>query len=153
MIRRLFPLLAVLFAAPASGQSRETPYWASLRAEVANMRVGPSESYPIDWVYKRKGLPVKVVRVMQGWRLVVDPDGARGWIFSALLSPERAALVIGEGLAPIRAEPSANAALRWNAEPGVVGKLGACEGNWCEFDVAGRKGWIEAARIWGEGEP
>ena len=153
MLRRLLPTLALVTAVPAAAQDRETPYWASLRSEEVNMRVGPSENYPVDWVYKRKGLPLKVVRVMQGWRLVVDPDGAQGWVFAALLSPERTALVVGEGLAAIRAEPSGASELRWRAEPGVVGKLGECEAGWCEFDVAGRRGWIEAGRIWGDGKP
>ena len=154
MLRRLLliPLLLVV-AMPAAAQDGEVPYWASLRAEQVNMRVGPSESYPIDWVYRRRGLPVKVVRLMQGWRLVVDPGGAQGWINARLLTPERTALVVGEGLAPIRAEPSATAALRWNAEPGVVGKLGNCESGWCQIDVGGRRGWIEADRIWGDGDP
>ena len=35
------------------------PYWASLRYGEVRMRVGPSEEYPVEWVYKRKGLPVK----------------------------------------------------------------------------------------------
>ena len=153
MLRRLLPILVLLVAMPAAAQERETPYWASIRAEVLNMRVGPSENYPIDWVYKRKGLPLKVVRVMQGWRLVVDPDGTQGWVFAALLSPERTALVTGDRLAPIRAEPSASAELRWNAEPGVVGKLGDCEGGWCAIDIGGRRGWIEAQRVWGDGDP
>ena len=153
MLRRLMPILVLFVAPPASAQDRETPYWASLRSEKVNMRVGPSENYPVDWVYQRKGLPLKVVRVMQGWRLVRDPEGTQGWVFAALLSPERTALVVGEGLAAMRAEPSGASELRWNAEPGVVGKLGDCEAGWCEFDVGGRKGWIEAGRIWGDGEP
>ena len=153
MLRRLIPFLALIAAAPAAAQERETPYWASIRSKEVNMRVGPSENYPVDWVYKRKGLPLKVVRVMQGWRLVVDPDGTQGWVFAALLSPERTALVTGDRLAPIRAEPSASAELRWNAEPGVVGKLGECRDGWCKFDADGRKAWVKAAAIWGEGEP
>jgi SH3-like domain-containing protein len=153
MIRRLLPLLALLPVTPASAQDRETPYWASLRAEVAYMRVGPSENYPVDWVYKRKGLPLKVVRVREGWRLVVDPDGAQGWIYVGLLSAERSALVTGEGLVPMRAEPSASAALRWYVEPGAVGMLGQCERRWCRFDVGGRAGWVEASRLWGDGDP
>jgi SH3-like domain-containing protein len=153
MLRRFLPLLLLAFAAPAWAQDGKVPYWASLRVETANMRVGPSESYPIDWVYKRKGLPVKVVRLMQGWRLVVDPDGTQGWINARMLTLERTAVVVGEGLAAIRAEPSAAAALRWNAEPGVIGKLGSCESEWCQIDVGGRRGWIEASRIWGDGDP
>lgn len=117
------------------------------------MRVGPSRDYPIEWVYRRQGLPVKVIRVQEGWRLVSDPDGDQGWIVARLLDPQRTALVIGDGLAPIRENPAAGSLLKWNAEPGVVGKLGKCEQGWCEFDVAGRKGWIEQNRLWGAGEP
>ena len=152
-MRRFLPVILLVLAVPASAQNREVPYWASLRADEVNMRVGPSESYPIDWVYKRKALPVKVVRLKEGWRLVRDPDGTEGWILSRLLSPERSALVVGQGPAPMRAEPSATAPLRWNVEPGVVGMLGACQSGWCDFDVAGRRGWIETARLWGAGEP
>ena len=141
------------FAAPASAQDREVPYWASLRAEEVNMRVGPSPNFPIDWVYKRQGLPVKVVRVMQGWRLVQDPDGTQGWIVARLLNPERTAIVTGEGVAAMRAEPNDGARLMWNAEPGVVGKLGNCEAGWCLFDVTGREAWIRQDRLWGAGKP
>ncbi len=57
---RLLSAIAFLaLATPAFAQDREVPYWATLRAEVVNMRVGPSEAYPIEWVYRRQGLPVK----------------------------------------------------------------------------------------------
>ena len=110
MFARLFLpfLLLATVAVPARAQERETPYWASIRATVLNMRVGPSADYKIDWVYRRPGLPVKVVRVMEGWRLIEDPDGARGWVVARLLSPERGAIVIGEGLADMRAGDSAD---------------------------------------------
>lgn len=153
MIKKCLALLALFVAAAAPAQSSNVPYWASISADEANMRVGPARTYPIDWVYARKGLPVKVLRVNQGWRYIEDPDGARGWMFSAMLSLERGAIVIGDTLAPIRAGPSEGAALKWNAEPGVVGALGKCEGAWCEFAIGGRSGWMEAARLWGTGNP
>ncbi|WFL77162.1 SH3 domain-containing protein [Altererythrobacter arenosus] len=144
---------ASLLAVPLTAQNRETPYWASIRASELNMRVGPSADYRIDWVYKRKGLPVKVVRVREGWRLIQDPDGTQGWVVARLLSPERSAIVIGDGLMPIREAPSASAKLKWNAEPGVVGMLGKCDGGWCEFNTDGHSGWVPADRLWGVGEP
>ena len=147
----LFALIAL--ASPVAAQNREVPYWATLRAEEVNMRVGPSEAYPIEWVYRRQGLPVKVVRVNQGWRLVEDPDGERGWVVARLLDPDRGAIVVGESLAEMRAGPEAGSALRWRAEPGVVGALGDCDEGWCELDVSGREGWVRAERLWGAGEP
>jgi SH3-like domain-containing protein len=149
----LAPLLAAVFAAPAGAQGREVPYWATLRADHVNMRVGPSEAFPIEWVYRRTGLPVKVVRIREGWRLVQDPDGERGWIVARLLSPDRGAIVIGQGLAEMRESPDTTARVLWRAEPGVVGRLRQCSNGWCELDVEGRKGWVRAGRLWGAGEP
>ncbi len=153
MLRGLLLIVGVLLAGPAVAQERAVPYWASLRVDEVNMRVGPSADYPIEWVYRRQGLPVKVVRVMQGWRLVEDPDGERGWIVARLLTPERGALVIGEGLAEMRAEPSPGARLLWRVEPGVSGRLGRCDAGWCKLEVGGREGWVPAERLWGAGDP
>ena len=147
-------VLLALLSSPAAAQDHDPPYWASLRADEVNMRAGPSEDYQIEWVYRRKSLPVKVVRIMEGWRLVRDPDGAQGWVVARLLNPARTALVTGKGLAAIRDAPADNGRLLWNVEPGVVGKLGDCETGWCEFDAGnGRKGWIRQARLWGAGDP
>jgi len=155
MRRSCFPLVVLALAllpAPATAQEREVPYWATLRVAEVNMRVGPSEAFPIEWVYRRQGLPVKVVRVMQGWRLVEDPDGERGWIVARLLNPKRGAIVVGEGLAEMR-ETAGSGRILWRAEPGVVGELGDCEEGWCEIDVSGREGWVRESRLWGAGEP
>jgi len=149
----LLVVLPTCLAAPTAAQDRDVPYWATLRSDEVNMRVGPSEDFPVEWVYRRQGLPVKVVRLNQGWRLVEDPDGARGWIIRRLLDPKRGAIVIGDGLAEMRASPESGAKLLWRVEPGVVGALGDCEDGWCRFDVNGNRGWIEAKRIWGDGDP
>ena len=140
-------------ASLANAQGRETPYWASMRADEVNMRVGPSADYRIEWVYKRKGLPVKVVRLREGWRLIEDSDGAQGWVVSRLLTPERGALVIGDGVAAMRAEPRSSGALKWKVESGAVGLLGQCEQGWCEVTIAGHKGWINSGRLWGDEAP
>ena len=134
-----------------NAQTREAPYWATIKPDELNMRVGPSTEYKIDWVYRRAGLPIKVVRLAGGWRLIQDVDGAQGWVLSSFLSPRRSALVVGEGLAAIRAKPDEGSKLKWNAEVGVVGYLGDCATGWCEFDVGGRAGWIRESRLWGAG--
>lgn len=153
-MRRLSIVLAIAAAAaPLAAQTRDVPYWASIKAEKLNMRAGPGRDFPIEWVYKREMLPLKVVRVHEGWRLVRDPDGAEGWVTANLLSAERSAMVTGEGLAEMRASPSDRAKLRWRLEPGVVGRLGDCEAGWCELDVAGHRGFVPAARLWGAGKP
>lgn len=154
-LARLVLLISALtmISVPAASQDREVPYWASLASEEVNLRIGPSERYRIDWVYRRVGLPVKVLRLQQGWRLIEEPDGTRGWVFNQLLSLRRTAIVTGEGLTALRELPDGASALRWNVEPGVIGELGDCETEWCELVVDGHAGWIARTRIWGAGEP
>lgn len=155
MVVRFLIVLALLtsLALPAHAQDREVPYWATIRASELNMRVGPSADYKVDWVYRRPGLPVKVVRIMEGWRLIEDPSGEQGWVVARLLSPERGAIVTGEGIAVLRAEPDGSAKVKWRVEPGVVGVLGDCSRGWCELSVGKRFGWILQSRLWGAGEP
>lgn len=145
--------IAIALAVPAAAQDAELPYWASISADEAYMRVGAGQQFPIVWVYGREGLPVKVVRLIQGWRYIEEPDGTTGWMSQRLLSRQRTAIVVGDDLAEMREAPSSNASLLWSLEPGVVGNLGDCADGWCELDVDGHIGWVEELRLWGAGEP
>lgn len=140
------------FAAKARADDSQTPpYWGALRADTVNMRVGPCEDYRISWVYHRVHLPVKVLRDMQGWRLVQDPAGARGWVNERFISHERTAVIISHGPAEMRSSGNAASTLKWRLLPGVAGKLGACANGWCQFEVDGRAGFVLQSRLWGAG--
>jgi SH3-like domain-containing protein len=116
------------------------------------MRVGPGRDYRISWTYVRKGVPLKVLRVMGGWRLVEDKDGSRGWILQQFLNRERAGIVTGS-ISEMRANKDGSGSLLWRVEPGVIGKLGECETQWCAFEIEGRKGFIRADNVWGAQKP
>lgn len=149
----LLSLLTLLVATPLAAQDREVPYWASIKTEELNLRAGPGRDYPVRWVYHRPGLPLKVIRVHEGWRLVRDPAGDEGWVTANLLSKDRGGIVIGKGLAAIREKPAKGSKLKWNAEPGVVGRIDDCDAGWCQFDVGGRAGFMRADRLWGSAQP
>ncbi len=156
--RAILTLLLAAALLPFGGGARaeeeiKVPYWASIRSDEVNLRVGPGEEYRIAWVYHRKLLPLKVLRTMEGWRLVQDPDGARGWMMARFLSRERGGFVQGKGPAIMRAEPDDSARLLWRVAPGVSGHLGDCASGWCRFDIGGRSGFMRQDRIWGAGEP
>lgn len=144
--------MALIVAGPASADD-DVPFWASIRASVINMRVGPGEEYKINWVYRRPGLPLKVLRVKDSWWLVQDPDGAQGWMLLRFLVRKRSAYVMGPGLAEMHDRAGDGGRLLWRLEPGVSGKLGDCAGGWCEFTVDDRKGYVAQARLWGAGAP
>lgn len=151
-MRRLI-LAALLLATPATAQEVKTPYWASIRPDEVNMRVGPGEDYRIAWVYRRKGLPLKVLRLKEGWRLVQDPDGAQGWMHQRFLTRERMVYVKAKAPTPMREEATDGAKLLWKLAPGVVAKLGECDAGWCEVSLGQRKGYVAQAQLFGAGEP
>lgn len=148
----LAALVATSIAVPSNAAPRRVPYWASLRASEVMMRTGPGRNFPADWLYRRPGLPVKVVRTYtvahSEWRRIEDPDGTQGWVQANLLSDQRTALVAGE-VRPLHAKPDDASPVLWRAEPGVVGKISACGNGWCRFDVRGQAGFVRAAHVLG----
>ena len=143
--------LVAAFAAvgPVGAQSDELPYWASIAVDEARMRKGPSPDVPVIWEYRRRDLPVRVVARYETWRKVEDPDGTTGWMAARLLSRTRTAIVT-RGPAAMRETASADAAIAFRAEAGVVGRITDCGEGWCLFDVRGKRGWIATDAIWGD---
>lgn len=146
--------LAVGIAMAASvgqawAQARKAPYFASIGAGEARMRTGPGRNYPVDWLYVRSGLPVRVVETYPHWRKIEDPDGTIGWMQANLLSDTRTAMVRGGEIRALLAEPRQGTRVLWRVEPKVIGRISDCEDGWCRFDVRGRGGYIEVANLWG----
>ncbi|WP_408589982.1 SH3 domain-containing protein [Novosphingobium sp.] len=129
------------------------PFWASLRKDQANMRVGPGRDYRISWIYVRGGVPVKVLRAREGWVLVEDQDGARGWMLTQFVTRKVHTGVVKGGPAEIRENKDGSGRLLWRAAPGVVGRLGDCAGGWCKVDIDGRQGFVSQTAMWGAGAP
>ena len=63
----------------------------------------------------------------------------------------RTAMVIGADPAAMRSDPADNAAVKWQLEPGVIGRLGDCEAGWCAMEIDRRDGFVRADRLWGAG--
>lgn len=157
MIRSIITALTLALAVPAMAQDSDatkglsglpTPRWASIGSGEANMRAGPGETYPVIWTYKRKGLPVEVVREWGIWRQVRDPDGDSGWMNKNLLSGKRTAMVRGKTV-NLYARAEFSSPRVWRAEPGVVGEIQVCDEGWCRISVGGRSGYLLAVDLWG----
>lgn len=126
------------------------PRFAALRSDDVNFRAGPGTRYPIEWVYRRRNLPVEIVREFDVWRLVRDEEGTEGWVHQATLTGRRSFIVIGAEHR-LRAAPSEGAATVARMAPGVVGRLVHCDANatWCEAQVKGYHGFLKRAAFWG----
>jgi SH3-like domain-containing protein len=146
-------LLALLFcAAPLIAMAAEktlpVPRFVSLRADEVNLRTGPGERYPIDWVLTRKGLPVEIVEEFEAWRKIRDAQGTEGWVHQRMVTGTRNVVVTGE-VRTLRAEPQSAAPAVARAEPGVIAHLLYCRDSWCRVELQGLTGWLKRSEVWG----
>ena len=133
-------------------RAAELPRFVSLKSDLANLRVGPGRRYPIDWVYKRRGLPLLVLQHFDQWRWVRDHEGTKGWMHRALLSTHRTAVIV-DGVQTMRESPSSSAPAILRAEAGVIADFLDCEGRWCRITLAGEEGWVPESALWGAAVP
>jgi SH3-like domain-containing protein len=148
IVRAVIAAFALAAALPVRGAEEKAPHFAALRVDPVNLRTGPGERYPIEWVYKRKGLPVEITAEFDVWRKVRDSDGTEGWVHQRMLAAVRNVVVTG-ALRTLRTDPAPDAAAVARAEPGVIGHLLECRGAWCRVEAQGVKGWLQRSEIWG----
>ena len=155
----LLALLALLSALAAPGAAAAEapgrapsglplPRFVSLDADKVNVRTGPGVRYPIAWVFVRHHMPVEVIAEFELWRKIRDIDGAEGWAHRSLLSGRRWAIVTGE-MRTLRRAPDQAAPPALFAEPGVQGRLRACDRELCKLEIQGLSGWLPRDQIWG----
>lgn len=159
MTRLFSALLAVTFLCAPGVLSAETgtrgpvtnllmPRFVSLKASEGNVRRGPSLNHRIDWVFKRRHMPMQVIGEYGHWRQVRDRDGATGWVHYSLLSGVRY-VIVQKDLLALYAKPDPATQVNAYAEIGVVARLGDCGYDWCEITADGSRGWVPKSSIWG----
>ena len=144
-------------ASAASDQSEGSglplPRFVSLKSDHVNVRGGPNKDHDVAWVYTRPGLPVEIMAEFENWRRIRDRDGTEGWVYHSLLSGKRTAYVAKSKSqndpVPLYESADPKSALRATLEPGVLGNVKRCNGQWCRFVGDGFDGWIEQERLWG----
>src|ERR1700724_97330 len=129
---RLLPVLlaSFVFSAPLAATaeneaSQKVPRFVSLRSDQVNLRVGPGENYPIEWVLTRKEMPVEIVKEFENWRMIRDWQGTEGWVHERMLTGKRAVVVKG-GIRTLHHQPAPASPPVARAQPGVIAKLLEC---------------------------
>jgi SH3-like domain-containing protein len=164
-LRRILLATGVLLGAAIAGPSRDAdaqmvigasglpiPRFVSLDTTEANMRRGPEERFPIEWVYKRKGWPLQVIGEYGHWRRVRDRDGATGWMHRVLLTGRRTGAV-SVSRTTMFEKPGGEGRVIAYLNEDVQGPLIECRPEWCLMSAAGRggeaEGWVRAVDLWG----
>ena len=91
-MRIKFFLLFFLFPCFVFAQEQTIPRFAALRSDLVNMRAGPGERFPIEWVYKSANFPVEIIDAYDTWYKIKDVDNTSGWVHKKMLTSKRYAL-------------------------------------------------------------
>lgn len=124
------------------------PRFVSLKAAEGNVRRGPSLTHRIDWVFKRRDMPLEVTAEYGHWRRVRDRDGQGGWMHYSLLSGVRT-VIVERDMLTLFAKPDASTRENAHLEMGVVARLGKCGPEWCRLTAGGQRGWAHKDTLWG----
>jgi len=129
--------------------AKKLPRFVTLGKDEVFVRTGPALQYPIKWVYKKRGLPVEIIREYETWRQVRDIDGSDGWVHHAMLSGYRNAIIKSKNDVTLLKKPDPGAAPVVRLEPHVVVTLDECEAAWCRIGISGFRGWTLRSNLWG----
>ena len=129
------------------------PRFVSLKSNRINLRVGPGRDYAVSWLYVKPGLPVEIIQEYDNWRRIRDQDGTEGWVLQTLLTGKRSAVAApwakgGEPVPMFGAAEEVSSVVA-KLEPGVLGKIEACDGQWCRMEAGGHDGFVRQTDIWG----
>jgi SH3-like domain-containing protein len=130
----------------------QVPRFVSLKSDRVNARVGPNRDQDVRWVYTRAGMPVEIVAEYENWRRIRDWEGSEGWVYHALLSGRRTAVVVPkkkEELVPLHSDADASSAVVAKLQDGVLMNLKSCDGKWCRVAGKNFEGYIAQERLWG----
>ncbi|HJQ60600.1 MAG TPA: SH3 domain-containing protein [Vineibacter sp.] len=130
------------------GTGLPLPRFATLRSDETNVRAGPGSRYPIDWVFKRKAMPVEIVAEYENWRKIRDWQGAGGWVHQSLLTGKRSVTITAKE-ATLHKTPAGTAAPVAKLQTEVICGVRSCSGDWCRVQVGPHVGWIERNKAWG----
>jgi len=146
------PLLAAPIERADGTTTLPVPRFVSLKAGKAMLRAGPDDRrFPILWEYRRRGLPLEIVREYGIWRQVRDHEGTVGWMNKSLLTGTRTGVITSPSGAPrlLYTAPDMQARIAWRIAPGAVVSITLCEDIWCRVAQGGRSGFILRTHLWG----
>jgi len=123
------------------------PRFVSLKFNEVNTRNGPGKRYPIRWVYKQKSLTVEIVEEFDHWRKIKDLNNDGGWVHESQLSGIRTTITTQKTALRDSAKRDARPLIRIGEN--VLGRIIACELDWCHLKIDNYKGWLPKKELWG----
>ncbi len=126
------------------------PRFASIKSNEVNARKGPGVSYPIEWVYIKKGEPIEIIAEFEQWRKVQDINKNGGWIHSSVLSGRRSCINNSSQPISMHYRASQESVVIAKILPNVRCSIKKCNKLWCKLICQNYTGWVSRKySLWG----
>ena len=146
MYKRLLLKTLILFFFPSIVYASDI--FLTLRNDKVNLRLGPSFDYPVKLFYKKKFLPVQIVKKSENFRKIKDHENNTGWIHVSQLSKKKAGIVVSDEIILYK-KPTKYSKPLAVIRKGRLCKISKCKKNWCKITSQEFKGWIKKEALWG----
>ena len=120
----------------------------SLKNNKVNVRLGPSKTYPVKFIYKNKYLPVLIIDEHYNWRKIKDYENDLGWVHISQLSRTRSTVTTKNNQV-IFSSPTIFSKPKARLEIYQVLIISECTKNWCKVKNSKINGWIKKNHLWG----
>ena len=142
-------ILFIILSFPVNAAN--LPFFGSLKSSKINLRTGPGERFPIQWVYTKPTLPVEVIDEFDVWYKIKERDETQGWIHKNMLSARRTALTATTYPVSVYKKKSFSAPVIAILKGEFIVNVLSCPKNesFCLIQTQGIKGWVQRKNLWG----
>ena len=118
-----------------------------LKNNEVNVRYGPSFDQPIKYIYKKTGLPLRVIDKKENFRRIIDHKKNGGWIHLSQLKKSKS--FITTEIKILFKKPTKFSKPLAKIDKGRLLMVKECKDKWCNVKSGKFSGWIEKDNVWG----
>ena len=142
-----FYILCIIFLFINILSANENNYFLILKNNKVNVRYGPGFDYPINYFYKKKNLPVKIIDKKENFRRIIDFKKNSGWIHISQLKKGKSFILLEDQI--LFSKPTKHSKPLFKIAKGRLLIVKKCKKNWCRVKTENFLGWIKTNEIWG----
>ena len=146
-MQKLLILLLLTFIFLTDIFAKENSYYLILKYNEVNVRYGPGFDYPINYVYKKKNLPIKVIDKKENFRRIIDFKKNSGWIHVSQLKKGKSLILLKDQI--LFSKPTRYSKPIIKIVKGRLLLVKKCKKKWCKVKTEDYLGWIVTNNIWG----
>ena len=132
------------------GENNYNQKLESIKTTKANLRSGPGKKYPIQWIYIKKGFPLKIIAEFEHWKKVSTFDNTIGWLHKSQVSSKKTSIIIKSDY--LRKKPKLKNKKLAYLKKNLIVDIIYCKVYWCKIKLIDKNnnGWFIKKNLWAD---